>query len=94
MTEFPRSMDFNPDVICTIDMMNAVCLFQMQSIFHRLKEPIFNPVFVLFSLSLYSAMGGLGRVDHVESAQLHLHCTKAIFHSHYFIDMSTWISLE
>lgn len=54
----------------------------MKNIFHRLKEPTFRLVFVLFSLCLYSATGGLGRVGDVESAQLRLPCTKVIFHSY------------
>lgn len=66
----------------------------MKNIFHRVKEPTLNLVFVLFSLSLYSATGGLGRVDDVESAQLCLPCTKVIFHSYYFTDMTIFIFLE
>lgn len=37
----------------------------MKNIFHRLKELTLNLVFVLLSLFLFSAMGGLGRVNDV-----------------------------
>lgn len=39
-------------------------------------------------------MGGLGRIDDVESAQLSLPCTKVIFYSCYFTDKNMFIFPE
>lgn len=48
----------------------------------------------LFSLFLSSAMGGLGRIDDVDSAQLLLPCTKVIFCTCYFTDKNLFIFSE
>lgn len=58
------------------------------------KRNLLLILFVLFSLLLSSAMGGLGRIDEVESAQLSLPCTKVIFHFCYFTDKTMFIFPE